>query len=63
MKKWCSATEILSLTNALMMKSLEWTRKIPLSFMGVYLELLIKELLGEGIMMNAINEKIKKISS
>jgi hypothetical protein len=57
MKKWCSATEILSLTNALMMKSLEWMRKIQLSFMGVYPELLIKELLGEGIMMNAINEK------
>jgi hypothetical protein len=43
------------------MESLRWMRNIPLPFMGVYPELLIKKLLGKGIMMNAINEKVKKI--
>jgi hypothetical protein len=44
-----------------MMESLGWIRKIFLLFMGAYLELLIEELLGEGIMINAMNEKAKKI--
>jgi hypothetical protein len=43
------------------MESLRWMKKIPLPFMSVYPELLIKELLDEGIMMNAMNEKVKKI--